>query len=669
MAWMDDTLPPKDVRRIGRQLERSKFSQDLSRRIRRVVRQRRLTIPGMGSNQPVEANVVAAYLDNNLPGEATSTYESLCLNSDVHLAEVAATHEILSVLEHPCPIAPETYASMYRIVKAPESRIPSDRPLPRSASSVLRSERTRTDGGIPADHARFDPPFARNSAGFIAASLSVAGVLAFASFALDRIVGPVASISPIVKESSDTLTEPGSIAPFEAEGQDLAANPVSKQPDRSEKPPLPEENEGSDPAKPAVIAVKAEPTVPKAETPAPVKDFATSTGPDAGKALIPKQENPAPAETVPALKPNFIALSDIAAVSESTILFTAPTAEAPIKSWSFWKNAPKLPSFVRFAGADSVKLTSGSLSFAVEPGSLLELPEEGPPKWLAGRAEAASLGAGQIRFRTGTGREFTISFPNDAKFQIEVRNAAKNEVSSEVKSPGATVVIRTFEGNLTVTTGRTETTVPENRSLRIESSGLPSVSEEMPKVTEAIAPELPGAALVNRMMRRYLGTNRPVATSIIDAETDDLPDVRGLALKIALWIDREDIVIGVLTDLENPELRKSAISAVKEISARGEDSARRVLQGCIEELALADADAELLSSLLIAPATEESLERKQTLVKALEHDSRLVRQLALDRLMQISRRDSMGFDPDEPTVKGIEAWRAWIGMDSQGPRP
>ena len=94
LAWLDDTLPPKDVARIGRQLYSSKFAQDLSRRIRRVVRQRRLTVPGMGTNTPIDSNIIGAYLDNSLPGDQTSAVESLALNSDVHLAEIAACHQI-----------------------------------------------------------------------------------------------------------------------------------------------------------------------------------------------------------------------------------------------------------------------------------------------------------------------------------------------------------------------------------------------------------------------------------------------------------------------------------------------------------------------------------------------------------------------------------------------
>ncbi|MBI1324121.1 hypothetical protein GC170_13175 [bacterium] len=670
MAWMDDTLPPKDVRRIGRQLERSKFSQDLSRRIRRVLRQRRLTVPGMSSNQQVDANIVAAYLDNNLPGEATSTYESLCLNSDVHLAEVAASHQILSVLDQPCSIEPEIYASMYRIVKAPESRTPSDRPLPQRITSEPRNANPISHEGEYAAPIWPEPRFVRNSRKFVAAILLVACTLAFASLALDRIVGLSPQISTIANETGETIAEAESSLRSGEDTQDMAIPPATQPVDRAEEAgKATADLQAPGPASALPASGKPDSVITGVEAPAPATDAPKGTETAPKEVVNSKEGVSAPPENREGKRRDFIALPEIATIADSTILFTAPKDDAKSKTWAFWKKSPNLPVYLRFAGADSAKFVSGSLNFVIEPGSLLELPEVGPPQWLAEQAEAISTAAGEFRFRTGSGREFDVSFPDDAKFRIESRtgSAAPGKVDSNPQE--SSVVVRSLKGTLTVTTGRTEMKVAENRSLRIDKTGPPVLFEERHESLDPNVPVNPGSTLVNRMMRRYLGTNRPLATSIIDAESDDLPEVRDLALKIALWIDREDIVTGVLTDLEKPELRKSAILAVKEVSARGEDSARRAILGCVDELALADPDAELLQSLFSVPAVEESLDRKKLLVKSLEHDARLIRQLALQRLMQISGRDSMGFDPDEPTAKGIEAWRSWIGMDFQGSRP
>ena len=45
LAWLDDTLQPTQVREIGGQVSESPFAQELSERIHRVTRQRRLSVP------------------------------------------------------------------------------------------------------------------------------------------------------------------------------------------------------------------------------------------------------------------------------------------------------------------------------------------------------------------------------------------------------------------------------------------------------------------------------------------------------------------------------------------------------------------------------------------------------------------------------------------------
>jgi hypothetical protein len=45
LAWLDDKLPPSEVREIGRQVKESPYAKELVERIQRVTRQRRLTVP------------------------------------------------------------------------------------------------------------------------------------------------------------------------------------------------------------------------------------------------------------------------------------------------------------------------------------------------------------------------------------------------------------------------------------------------------------------------------------------------------------------------------------------------------------------------------------------------------------------------------------------------
>lgn len=131
LAYLDDTLPPQQAREIGLKVAENQAARDLIARIRRVTRRRRLTTPDMSGSAEtqVDPNVVAEYLDNELAPEKIEELEKLCLESDVNLAEVAACHQILTViLGQPAKVPPTAYQRMYGLVQGPEA-IP-DRPPP-----------------------------------------------------------------------------------------------------------------------------------------------------------------------------------------------------------------------------------------------------------------------------------------------------------------------------------------------------------------------------------------------------------------------------------------------------------------------------------------------------------------------------------------------------------
>jgi len=686
MAWMDDTLPPRDVRRIGRQLEHSKFSQDLSQRIRRVVRQRRLSVPGMGSNQAVDANIVSAYLDNNLPAEATSTFESLCLNSDVHLAEVAAVHEILSVLDQPCTIAPETYATMYRIVKAPEARVRSERPLPPNSNGRAESgepvdQAPATPQTVQPDQAWPEPPFARNIRRFVAASVLISLLLAFGGLALNQIVGP-----PVVGSIPGSVTgEPGEdVVPFETEQAALTEPPIRPGTDQAidaskraiaetptaESPPADAPRPAADAApdakrpdenrKAPERAPQTTPAAPGSE-PGPMPESKQS--PESSKPAQPAGEVKLPAVSKDP------GVAEIATIASSTILLTAPENGMTTKTWAIWKTDPAPPCLVRFAGADSPRFESGNLRYFVSPGTMVRLTADAPPQWLVGTVRLESTAAGEFRFRDESGRLIQVNYPADAKFTIECRQPEPTAKPGAAPTSGTVIRLIAQEGRLSAKLGRTALDVPERGTAKIRGGDMVLESAEAPATTPANGADDPSAALVTRMMRRYFESNRPLATALIDAESDDLTDVRDLAMKIALWADREDLVADVLIHAENPETRDPAIHAIRETTGDAEASTLRAITAIAEELMLDETEATLLDSLLRASANDDSLESKRQLVQALEHESRLIRHLALERLMRMSGRDSMGFDPDMSTPRGIEAWRAWIGTETQGPRP
>src|SRR6266480_708515 len=117
LAYLDDVLDPADKEELAKKIQSSDFAEDLVHRTRDTVRRLRLSAPQLiGTGMGLDPNSVAEYLDNVMPPDAVGDFERICLESDVHLAEAAACHHVLTmILGQPADVDPITRQRMYTI--------------------------------------------------------------------------------------------------------------------------------------------------------------------------------------------------------------------------------------------------------------------------------------------------------------------------------------------------------------------------------------------------------------------------------------------------------------------------------------------------------------------------------------------------------------------------
>lgn len=153
LAYMDDILDPSDQDNLSRQVEESEMASELIHRTRDATRRLRLGAPPViGEGMELDPNVAAEYLDSTLSADDMSEYQQVCLDSDVHLAEVASCHHILTmVLGEPAEIEPEMRQRMYsvpgRVDEWRKLRLDGPRQAEMTAEAVAVSAAKLSDSG------------------------------------------------------------------------------------------------------------------------------------------------------------------------------------------------------------------------------------------------------------------------------------------------------------------------------------------------------------------------------------------------------------------------------------------------------------------------------------------------------------------------------------------
>src|SRR5207244_2082617 len=128
LAYMDDVLDPADADELRKKIEESDFASGLVDRIRGAMTKLRMDAPKLdGKGMGNDANTISEYLDSALEQDRVAEFERVCLESDKHLCEVAACHQILAiVLGKPADVAIELRGRLFALGGVVNAAIHSD---------------------------------------------------------------------------------------------------------------------------------------------------------------------------------------------------------------------------------------------------------------------------------------------------------------------------------------------------------------------------------------------------------------------------------------------------------------------------------------------------------------------------------------------------------------
>jgi hypothetical protein len=652
LAWLDDTLSPSEVREIGKQVAESPFAGDLVERIHRVTRQRRLTIPPRTGPDAIDPNIVSSYLDNELEPELVAEVEKKCLTSDVHLAEVASVHQILSLIGQKAKVPGEARHRMYQLVRGRESV----RPRRVRPSRDTQPEPVSTP--IQPWVAPLPPP--RPWAERFGPAVLVLSLIALLCWSAWMSLVPRAS-SP---RHANLLTASPALPP---------AVPPHEEPDEAEAAL----------AAPAAVAGPAKPASTTAhpdEAPPP-----SDAGPPAVAVATKKAEPPSAG-----VEATDIARADASAkkTAKAKAETQAPKPEPPPGAAGLARKPagvllrfnPDQRQWERLTDATPLREQDRLLSLApyrasVEIGAanvdLVGETEVWARATPTGHAARLSLAQGRAVLHGTTpslpfeiqldGHVVSITPPPGVVVGVERLNR---------RAPGQAVASRPVlrvlapEGQVKVKSKAAEETVDGPGALTVEADGkITGKSVENPPSWVTESEPSPFERKVGEQFLEFFRSGQPVVTSLVEATENKQKDICRLAVSALRSVGDLSLIVPLLSRTGDPTAsaaRKSAIAVLRAYLAQGPEAAKSLHEQLQDDMGdeMAATAEKLLVGYSAKEAAEESTYAKLVQLLGSTEDGEVgIRELALDNLMTLTGRDDLGYDPEKPGDKGLKAWR------------
>lgn len=301
LAWIDGLLGPEDQAALGEKVQASGVAPALVERVRDVIARASLSAPApAGRGLADDPNTAAEFLDNTLSADRLEAFERVCVESDIHLADVAACHQLLAELTRdPAALEPLSASRRRGLLATARKRLD---PLEAAAAAVAATNRAAARAGrtkpppTARPQGRRAPTAAWLSAG--AAVLLLGLLAAFFVWSLTR--GPKRGTTPQEVAVAPVAAAPEPEASPPPSATAAAAAPLVEAPTSADAAVTAEA--ARPPAAPTLPsppanAVAAEPVVPAPAPAAPPADGAdAAAAPPAASATAAPPPTPASSE-------------------------------------------------------------------------------------------------------------------------------------------------------------------------------------------------------------------------------------------------------------------------------------------------------------------------------------------------------------------------------------
>jgi hypothetical protein len=279
---------------------------------------------------------------------------------------------------------------------------------------------------------------------------------------------------------------------------------------------------------------------------------------------------------------------------------------------------------------------------------------------------ALELAFGRLLVRQPASGSLNVSFSDRVASLLEM--APEDAVALErmdVRSYGQPIerplslAVISVQGDLTLSIDQKQQSLKAGSMAVIDRGGQVATSTPDTLPAWATQPEAPSAEVaLQEQFLQLFQPGRPVLAEIVVATEDDRPEIRRLAISALKALGDLSFLMPLLSREGDRISRRSAMEAIRSYMALGPDASRRVREQL--DLEFGENLGQLAHHMLTGYTTEEAAKRDvyPGLVGLLAPDQPKVglRELALDTLKRLKGRDDLGYDPDHPGGKGLEAW-------------